>query len=159
MLNFRLLLLNVLGSQNKPILKEVQVMKTYSFRKLTICCFILIILFAWSFDSVAEENQTIKLAHIWSPESLQHKTHKLFGDIVEKGTNNKVKVKVYPAGQLGGWKDILEGEKSGMTHGIFISSDVLGLSTPIGPLGLWPYLFETKEEFQRAYRGDAGKDY
>ncbi len=102
---------------------------------------------------------TVKLAHIWSAESLQHKTHQLFSEILAKQTNNQVKVKVFPAGQLGGWKDILEGEKTGMAHGIFISADTLGFSSQTATRGLWPYLFDSKEEFKRAYNSEVGREY
>ena len=61
--------------------------------------------------SKGEAEQTIKLAHaVGTQDPYQYGSEK-FKEFVEKGTSGRLTVQIFPAGQLGNEREIIEGVK------------------------------------------------
>lgn len=56
---------------------------------------------------------TLRVAHIESTDSATHKGYEAFATKIAEATNGAVEVKIFPAGQLGGLRDLYEGLKPG----------------------------------------------
>lgn len=106
-----------------------------------------------------DETATLTLAHVFPAESLEHEAAQRFAEVVAEETDGAVNVEIYPASQLGGFEEIASQQQSGAVDVTIISTTALGGETPTATVDSWPYLFQTKEEFDRAYESDAGKEF
>lgn len=105
----------------------------------------------------AEEEQeavqpiVMKFGHAHPAGSPRDESILYFKDLVEERTNGKVKVEVYPAGQLGKEPEMIEATKMGTLEacraGCFdsVTTELL--------IYTMPFLFETAEDFQAICRG------
>lgn len=99
------------------------------------------------------------MAHIFSATGVQNEAAAKFADLLKERTNGKYTLTVYPAAQLGNMNDILEQQRSGDVHLFIISSTALANISPYCFLDSWPYLFKSREEFEKAYASPAGTEW
>ena len=133
---------------------------------ITICTFLfgsgLLIV-----DKAASETINLKFAHFMSPKHIQHRmSFAPFAKKVAEISGGKVKIKIYPARQLAGPKQLADAAKTGITDIAFvIPSYTTGRFPRTSALDL-PFLFETGVDATRAfydlfdgYLADDYKDY
>jgi tripartite ATP-independent transporter DctP family solute receptor len=96
----------------------------------------------------AQSNKVLHAAHIESTTSATHKGYMDFAKRVEETTDGAVKVKVFPAGQLGNLRDLYEGIKLGSVD---ITSSGPDYSANIAPIMIAAALYFS-------YRDDAHAD-
>jgi tripartite ATP-independent transporter DctP family solute receptor len=93
--------------------------------------------------------KVIKLAH---NQTLDHPVHLSlveFGRLVEEKSNNKIQVEIYPNGQLGSEREVLELTQSGAVDVAKVSASALeGFESDYSIFSL-PYVFEDYEEFEK----------
>jgi tripartite ATP-independent transporter DctP family solute receptor len=109
--------------------------------------------------SLAQTPITLRLAHTDSPDTYNSKKHAfalMFKNIVESKTQGQVQVQVFPANQLGGEREIVEGVNLG-TLDIALTSDggLSGFYPPSMVLSI-PYLFGGYEEAWKVLDGEFG---
>jgi len=118
-------------------------------------------------DKAACETINLKFAHFMSPKHIQHqKSFAPFCEKVDEISGGKVKIKIYPAGQLAGAKQLADAIKTGITDiGFVIPSYTTGRFPRTSALDL-PFLFDTGVNAARAfydlfdgYMADDYKDY
>lgn len=73
------------------------------------------------------EKIELSLAHEAPPFFVYQQVAEKFKDILEKKSDGKVSVKIYPSGQLGGEKDTIEGEIIGTVDLAIVQSSLLAL--------------------------------
>ncbi len=56
---------------------------------------------------------TLRLGHVVTPTHSSNVSAEKFRDLVAEKTNGKVKIEIYPGGQLGGERDLLEMVQNG----------------------------------------------
>ena len=118
---------------------------------ITICAF----LFGSSFlfvDQAACETINLKFAHFMSPKHIQHRmSFAPFCKKVAELTEGRVKIKIYPARQLAGPKQLADAIKTGITDiGFVIPSYTTGRFPRSSALDL-PFLFDTGVDAARAF--------
>jgi TRAP-type C4-dicarboxylate transport system substrate-binding protein len=118
---------------------------------ITICTF----LFGSSFlfvDKAACETINLKFAHFMSPKHIQHRmSFAPFCKKVAEITEGKVKIKIYPARQLAGPKQLADAIKTGITDiGFVIPSYTTGRFPRTSALDM-PFLFDTGVNAARAF--------
>lgn len=101
--------------------------------------------YTWSLASVLPESHPVHSALIY------------FADQVAKETNGKVKVNVYPAGQLGQEKDYIEGIQLGTIDITKVSSAPLGEFSETLQVVSLPFIFRDAEHQHAVLRGPIGK--
>ena len=130
---------------------------------MTICIF----LFGSSFlfvDRATGETINLKFAHFMSPKHIQHRmSFAPFCEKVAEITEGKVKIKIYPAGQLAGARQLADAIKAGITDiGFVIPSYTTGRFPRTSALDL-PFLFDTGVDAARGfydlYEGYMAEDY
>jgi tripartite ATP-independent transporter DctP family solute receptor len=89
------------------------------------------------------------LAHSDSATSHHHKLGEKFAELVDKYSNGRIKVTVYPGGQLGNYKTVVEGMQIG-THDMVRNLDVVASLVPESDVFNLPYLFPDRKQFERA---------
>ena len=100
-----------------------------------------------------------KVAHVESSESFLHQSLVKWKEYVETETNGRVKVELYPNGELGGDDEVIEGIRMQNIHmSICSSSTLTTYDEKLGLLDL-PFLFESVEGMDAAIRGELGDLY
>jgi len=118
---------------------------------------LLVVILATSSIVLSAQEYTLSLASVL-PES--HPTNAAllyFADQVAKETNGKVKVTVYPAGQLGQEKDYIEGIQLGTIDITKVSSAPLGQFSESLQVVSLPFIFRDAEHQHAVLRGPIGK--
>ncbi len=110
-----------------------------------VCFVALILLVGLSIAAGAAEQQTfsLKLGHVGpaDPEHPWEKYAQKFAQRVEKETNGRVKIKTYPASQLGADREMTEAIQQGTLEMGLISTIAMGNFVPEFQLWDLPYIF------------------
>jgi TRAP-type transport system periplasmic protein len=109
--------------------------------------------------STADKTYSLKFGHHLSEDHSLSKQVVEFQKLVEEKTDGKVKVDIYPAGQLGQQKDLLEGLRMGTVDMTLVDTGVL--ANFYKPLGLLdsPYLFDTVDQSISALSGELSQKF
>lgn len=110
--------------------------------------------------TAASENViTIKLAHMNSTSDAVHKAAEKIKAGVEKRTGNQVMIELYPSGQLGENKEVLEQALLGSNLMGQCSVGLLEEYVPNYSIFLHPFLFNSWEEAQKVINSDLVKGW
>ena len=82
------------------------------------------------------------MGHAAAQEHFGHKTAEKFKEVVEANSDGKITVEVYPNGQLGGEREMVEAIQLGNLTMAFPSSAVLVAFSPTMAVWDLPYLFK-----------------
>lgn len=105
----------------------------------------------------ATEPVTLKLGHIGSLENEYNLMAEKFKELVEAKTDGRYIIEIYPARQLGGDLDIIQGMQSGnIDCGVVTSSPMVNSVSAMGVLDL-PYLFSDWDQIERFATSDSLK--
>lgn len=99
---------------------------------------------------------TMKIASASGPSYFQVVSAMQFKDRIEKDTNNRMQVTVYPAGQLAGEADAIKGMQLG-TIDAYVGSTASATSV-VPDLGVvdMPYLFDSAAHYFKVMTGSVG---
>lgn len=111
---------------------------------------------AFSSGNSEEKPYELKFAHIAAEDHTWNQAAMKFKEDVEKNSNGKIKVSIYPNNQLGSEKEVLQSIQTG-TADITITADSLSPWVPeIGFMGT-PYLIDDFNHLDRVVDGEVGK--
>ncbi|KXS36931.1 MAG: putative TRAP-type C4-dicarboxylate transport system, periplasmic component [Halomonadaceae bacterium T82-2] len=102
--------------------------------------------------------ETLRFAHVYETSEPYHKWAVWAGDQIEKRTDGRYTVEVYPASSLGKEADINEGLSLGTIDLIFTGNQFAGRS--YGPIGIAgaPYMFRDFEHWKAYAHSDLFKE-
>lgn len=104
-----------------------------------------------------EAGQTMKLAHAVGVQDPYQFGCEKFKDAVERGSNGRYTVQIFPAGQLGSEREIIEGVKLGTIEvGLVASAPLAGFSDTFLLFDL-PFLFNDAAHARRVLDGPIGE--
>lgn len=98
-----------------------------------------------------------KLAHVITAGTPIDVGAKKFAELVNQRTNGQVEIKVFPAGQLGGERAIIEGVQLGTIEMSFTTTGAIAGFAPEFQVLDLPFLFPTYEAAYTYLDGDQGK--
>jgi tripartite ATP-independent transporter DctP family solute receptor len=101
----------------------------------------------------------IVFAHVFAANSLEQQAADVFAKKAVEFSNGELKVTVFPASQLGGWSQIATQQRSGAVNVTIISTSALGSFSPLATVDVWPFIFDTREQFDKAYASEDGKAF
>ncbi|MCP8615262.1 TRAP transporter substrate-binding protein [Salirhabdus salicampi] len=137
------------------------------FLKFTLLAVLILSLVACANDSSGSngsgggdgETIVMKLSHVGAPGSPRDLGAKKFKEVVESETNGNVKVEIYPASQLGGQREQVEGVQFGDIEMVVVPTAYLGGTQPLITLLDTPFFLpEDKDKLLELYKTDAFKD-
>ena len=105
-----------------------------------------------------KDTYVIKVGHAASKEHFGQKSFEKFKELVEKNSNGQIQVEIYPNGELGGEREMLE---------MLLLGDLTMMAPASAPLeavskgvALWdlPYLFKDQETAHRVLDGEVGQE-
>ncbi|GBU09284.1 2,3-diketo-L-gulonate-binding periplasmic protein [Gammaproteobacteria bacterium] len=101
--------------------------------------------------------KVIKVGHGASESYHMHKAWLKFSDVLKDLSNGNIVVEIFPNGQVGGDRELIESVQSGIIDMTSPSSDILaGWDTVYSITGL-PFIFEDRASALRVLNGDLGK--
>ncbi|MBI3988046.1 MAG: TRAP transporter substrate-binding protein [candidate division NC10 bacterium] len=102
--------------------------------------------------------KVLKLGHVFPITDYLAKSAQLFADTLEKKSGGALKVEVYPAGQLGGDRAILEGVTIGSVDIHVVGAGALNLYDPLGQIFLVPYMIRDRQHADKVWDGPIGAE-
>lgn len=106
--------------------------------------------------SASAKEKVLKVGHIEAPSSATHKGYLLFQKLVQERTNGSVEVKVFPAGQLGGLRDLFEGIRFGSVEMTSSGPDYVSNLVPIMVCASLYYQWRSQEHARQVLNGEVG---
>ncbi len=104
----------------------------------------------------AENKVVIKYADFHATSTILWQGVERFKELVEKNSNGEIEVQIFPAGQLGGQRELLESVKNGTIQMTYGNSPMLSnYVTEFALLDL-PYMFTDYDHIERVVFGDVG---
>ncbi len=108
----------------------------------------------------------IKLGTVAVGEPFYHRGSVKFSELVKERTAGAVNVQIFPAGQLGNEKDLIEQVKNGVIEMTIASNVLLSVFQGWGPIGVFsmPYIFKGDTEdaqfanYRKVARGPIGRE-
>lgn len=100
---------------------------------------------------------TIKIGHVLNTDHSWHKNLAGFAKDVKKETEGRVTIQLYPSGQLGNEKDMVEGLTFGTVDGGLIGGGSFQSIDPKFGIEALPYAWPTHEAAYKAFDGKLGK--
>ncbi len=98
-----------------------------------------------------------KLASVLPEAHPVHKALVFFADKLAERTKGEVKVMLFPAGQLGGEKDFIEGVKLGSIEFAKVSSAPMGQYAPSFQVMSLPFIWRNADHQHKVVQGAIGK--
>lgn len=100
----------------------------------------------------------LRLGHLQTETHPYHKGALKFKELVEKKSNGRIRIDIFPSSQLGNGRDQIEGAQIGSIHfHIGSVAPVTNFAPKFNLLNL-PYLFESREHAFRVLDGEIGKE-
>ncbi|MBM4761089.1 TRAP transporter substrate-binding protein [Bacillus sp. B15-48] len=105
-----------------------------------------------------DKTYVIKMGHAASQDHFAQDSAEKFKELVEANSEGKITVEIYPNGQLGGEREMVEAIQLGNLTMAFPSSAVLVAFSP--SMAVWdlPYLFKDHETAHRVLDGEVGQE-
>lgn len=100
---------------------------------------------------------TIQYAHNQLENSPQGVGVQAFKDKVEELSGGRIQVEIYPNGQLGALRELVENCQSGVIQMTQQPTSMIANFVPSACITDLPYLFDSEEHMWKSMQGDAGK--
>ena len=132
------------------------------FRNCFVLIFIVLVLMlstgCGGKDESIEGEVNLKLGHALDINHPVHKAMEFWADTLQKATDGRIKIKIYPGGQLGGEKELIEQLQMQTLDIAKVSSAGLEPFVPqMKVLGM-PYLFKSKDHKWKVLNSAVGKE-
>jgi tripartite ATP-independent transporter DctP family solute receptor len=135
------------------------------FKKLTLISMIMILMIAIAGcgseasntkvnSEGGKQKYTFKLAHITPTSHMWHQAAEKFGEELNKRSAGRMKLEIYPAGQLGNEADMVQQIENGSIDFGFITAAYLSSRAPAFAAWFMPYAFSNLEEAHKARESD-----
>lgn len=121
---------------------------------------VLVMVFSLAFLGNGMAAQTWKLAHVCvaEPDNPYHATSLKFKELVEKGTEGRLKIQIFPQRQLGNDREILEGIQGGIIDASAATLGPVSAFEPTGDLLELPFLFRNTNHLDAVLDGPIGRE-
>lgn len=136
---------------NKVSLKRIAVV-------LTLCMSVMVGCGANPKTASGEDVIVINYGHGFMPDTPQHKSAVMFKEKVEKESNGKVQVNVFPSSQLGSAREMFEGLQLGTQEVALVPTGRISGFAPQLQLFDLPYLFPNREVAYKVLDGEVGNE-
>lgn len=100
---------------------------------------------------------TIKAGHVLATGSPYHMGMVKFGELVKTKTEGRYVIEIYPNGQIGSERDLIEGVQLGSVGMAIVASGPVSNFAPELAVVDLPFLFTGYEHADRVFKGNVGK--
>lgn len=103
------------------------------------------------------ETITIQAAHVVAQDTTQHEMYEKFKELVEERSDGQMEIDIYPDGQLGGEREMVENTQAGSIEISSPSVGVLANFSPALEVFDFPFIFEDRDTVYEVLDGEAGE--
>lgn len=125
-------------------------------KKLIITGLALIILFGCSKSK--NDTEIFRVAYAPGPSELLHKAAVKFAEQVHEQSNGKLEVRLYPSGQLGNERELVEGLRLGSMDMIITGLAIIGWYAPEYGAVEAPFVWRDYSHVEKVWNGPIGGD-
>jgi len=125
--------------------------------KIWVVTVLSAIFFLTTFSVVFAKSMTLKFGHVCSKDHPYNTSAKKFAQLVEENSKGSIKINVFPAGALGGERDITENLQMGTIDFMWNSMGVAATFVPEVNVFNLPFIFKGREHFIKVAEGPIGK--
>lgn len=111
-----------------------------------------------AFSSTAMAQTTLKLVHAAPESDLQQDMSLFFKKEVEARSNGEIKINIYPQGQLGNDKQMIDGSRSGILDIAMVGLNNYSGLLPESSAFTLPFMFPNRETAYKVLDGAPGKE-
>jgi tripartite ATP-independent transporter DctP family solute receptor len=126
--------------------------------KLFLLAIIVALSLSLSTTATANAKIILKCGTSTQPSHIYNKAVEYFAAIVDKRSNGEIEVQLFPAGQLGSERDMVEGLQIGSLEMTLTSTGPLGNFVPQVKLFNLPFLFKDRQTCYKILDGTIGTD-
>lgn len=105
----------------------------------------------------AGDKIVMKLALASAAGDIRDRTCLKMAELAKAKSGGNIVVEVYSGGQLGDWRDTIEGLSMGMNEIVFESLGTLDAFSDMANIDAVPYLYRDVEHFKKAWAGPIGE--
>ena len=105
-----------------------------------------------------KDEKIIRMAYVSGPTVLLHSGAEHFADLVEQKSQGRLRVRLYPGGQLGDDRETVEGMKLRSIDMTVMGCALIGWYAPEYGLVEAPFVWRDYEHIDRVWRGEIGDD-
>ena len=105
-----------------------------------------------------QDEKIIRMAYVSGPTELLHAAAEEFSKLVAERSEGRLRVKLYPSGQLGDDRETVEGLKLRSIDMTVMGCAIIGWYAPKYGLMEAPFLWRDYEHIDRVWRGEIGKN-
>lgn len=131
-------------------------MKTFTTLFLGLLCALTLPLAGGAPALAAEKTIVMKLANANPAGDIKDRVALKMAEIAKAKTNGRVIVEVYSGGQLGDWREAVEGLGMGMNEIVLESLGALDAYNEYANIDALPYLYRDVEHFNKMWYGPMG---
>jgi len=106
----------------------------------------------------AEDEKIIRVAYVSGPTELLHKAAEQFREYVAVQSDGKLRVKLYPSGQLGNEREIVEGLKLRSIDMVITGGAIIGWYAPEYGVIEAPFVWRDYNHVDNVWRGEIGEE-
>ena len=105
-----------------------------------------------------QDEKIIRMAYVSGPTVLLHKAAEQFADRVAERSEGRLRVKLYPGGQLGDDRETVEGLRLRSIDMTVMGCALIGWYAPEYGLTEAPFVWRDYDHIDRVWRGEIGED-
>lgn len=117
-----------------------------------------VVLAAMVLGAAAQAQTVLRFGHIANPGQPVHSGALEFARLVEEATNSAVVIDVYPSGQLGGSRDLIEGVQLGTVDLTIVGPGALGPFYSAYSWTEYPFIYASDEHVLNVMQGEIGAE-
>lgn len=111
-----------------------------------------------AFSAHAVERLTLRLAHNLDTQHVVHQAIAKMAEEIEQASDGKMRVRIFPGGQMGGPRETLELLQTGALDLTKASASEMEPFEPSYSVFSLPYLFQNTEHFHKVLYGPVGQE-
>ena len=111
----------------------------------------------WTLQTGSASAQQMRLPHCCAAESHFDQGAKKFATVLEQKTGGKMRVRVFPGGQLGQETEVIQNVQNGTIELTMVGHDPLAQFAPLTTILSQPYLFRDHEHAFKVLSGPLGQ--
>src|SRR5699024_3896378 len=129
----------------------------WSFVTSSIIWGVLLVVLMGGCSSLKKDTTTIILAHAMSVDHPVSEGMRQLAKLVDEKSGGKLQLEIYPSGQLGSERELLELLQVGSIGMAKVFAATLGSFIPAYQVYSLPYLFRSREHMEKVLWGPVGK--
>ena len=104
------------------------------------------------------QEQVLRLAYVNGPTELMHRATGVFAKRVEEQSQGRIRVQLYPSGQLGNERELVEGLKLGSVDMVVTGLAIIGWYAPEYGVTEAPFVWRDYDHVETVWNGPIGHE-